>query len=556
MWSNRAGRAFSLTELLVVIAVIVILLTILLIGMDATYDTALQLKCQHRLEQIGRACEMYGMQHHGVLPSSWDAYTGQLWYETLAKTTLGNWEVLGCPVAGDSPLASTGEGDLGDGSRENVDVLLSALNWLKDKQIKSGTYKGAWKRKTEGTTTGYFQGITGLALLTFMGFGCTDRHPPEFSENVKMAVEYLSSETAQYKSGDSIGGFKNNTSKTFYTQGLGLMALAGASRVCESPELRQKARAAAQLALNYMVARQPEHGAFGYYGTPTGGAYSDTSVCGWCYQGIAAARVSGLNVPGVAMERAAEFMTNVHDSYGRSTYWWTSPNGGGSWLAERHTAIALTARLLLGHGPQASDSQLQANWLMSGNRIINYQTGRAGGDLYGMYYVCLAMYRMGGTYWSKWYDFYPPQVMLKMIQDSPEMAHWPGEACGTSAQVGGGTDVGEVYATCMAALSLEAAFEEHWLDESWRPTGGGCSYGYNNRLGKSRLTPGGDTIIVMDYGHWQIDHDTVDVESNDDESLIALRHSGKANALLGDGRVVLLTVGQIFAGMWTPERGD
>jgi type II secretory pathway pseudopilin PulG len=543
-----------MTELLVVVAVILILMVAVIFSGNAMYANAMRLKCQHRLEQIGMACQMYASAHHGMMPPSWNPHTGRLWYETLANGYLTNWNAIACPSVGDPP-AGSGQAGWDTEQRENTDVLLGALVWLKEKQETSGTYKGRWTHKTDGTTTQYYQGITGLALLAYLGFGCTDKHPPEFTETVRLAVEYLASDTAQIKSGTDAGKFRNNTSKTMYAQSICTMALAGASRTMVDTALRDKARAAAQLGLNWIVANQPDHGAFGYYGDP-GDGNSDTSVCGWAYQAVAACSFAGIHIPQTARDRAEEYLSCVHDSYGRSTYWWTPPNGGGAWLAERETPIALTTRLLLGHGPDASDSQLQANWLMSGDRIINYHEGRNGNDLYGLYYTSLSMNRMGGTYWSKWFAFYPDQVLIKMIQDSPEMCHWPSEACGSSAQVGGGTTVGEVYATAMAALTLEAAFEEHWLHESWKPTGGECSYGYNNRLGKDRRTPDANTILVMDYEHWQIDHDDIDVEHNDDIGQVAARHSDRANALMGDYRVETLPPAEISDGMWTLTPAD
>ena len=333
------------------------------------------------------------------------------------------------------------------------------------------------------------------------------------------------------------------------------MALAGASRMLQDAALRNKARQAAQLAINYIAAKQPSHGAFGYYGDP-GEGYSDTSVCGWVYQGVAACAVAQVGVPSSVIDRAELCLAAIHDSSGRSTYWWTYPNGGGAWLAERHTPIALTMRRLMGHPAGAADSQLQANWLMSGNRIINYQTGRNGKDIYGLYYTSLAMYRMGGTYWSTWHAFYPDQVLLHMQYEGTDMVYWPADCCGSSSQYGGGTDVGKLYATAMAALTLESAFEEHWINPSWTPPTGKCSYGYNNRLGVSQATPAADTILVMDYEEWEIDHDTIDVDNNDDDSDIAPRHSGRANALMGDWSVRAFYPEEITLENWTVESAE
>jgi len=82
-----------------------------------------------------------------------------------------------------------------------------------------------------------------------------------------------------------------------------------------------------------------------------------------------------------------------------------------------------------------------------------------------------------------------------------------------------------------------------------------CSYGYNNQLGDARK-PGTDTIVIMDYVDWEIDRDDVDPERNDPDDYIALRHAGRANALMGDGSVRSLRVRDISPDMWTPTSGD
>ena len=60
----------------------------------------------------------------------------------------------------------------------------------------------------------------------------------------------------------------------------------------------------------------------------------------------------------------------------------------------------------------------------------------------------------------------------------------------------------------------------------------------------------------MDYEGWLISRGQTDPAKNDDDSKIALRHGGRANALLGDGRVESFRASDIKAGMWTPKAGD
>ena len=93
----------------------------------------------------------------------------------------------------------------------------------------------------------------------------------------------------------------------------------------------------------------------------------------------------------------------------------------------------------------------------------------------------------------------------------------------------------------------------NWLNGSYA-TVATCSYGYNNQLGKSRGRPGNDTILLLDYCDWEADRDGTD--DDHDNSYIALRHGGRANALLYDGRVEPMSIEDIGPGMWTPTAGD
>ena len=149
----RRNTGFSLTELLVVIAVILVLMGILIVGVQSVYSHAAQVNCQHNLEQIGHACRMYSTSHDGMLPRAWDMHSGRLWYEALASGYLDNWNVLACPSVGVPPSGGGGEGEFNTVARDNVDHLLEGLRWLRNRQETTG----AWGSK----------GATGLALLAF-----------------------------------------------------------------------------------------------------------------------------------------------------------------------------------------------------------------------------------------------------------------------------------------------------------------------------------------------------------------------------------------------------
>lgn len=70
-------RAFSLTEMLVVIAVILFLARLLMPGLDKAKEIALDIRCANNLHQLGIAFATYLNDHNGVYPSpAWGGYTG------------------------------------------------------------------------------------------------------------------------------------------------------------------------------------------------------------------------------------------------------------------------------------------------------------------------------------------------------------------------------------------------------------------------------------------------------------------------------------------------
>ncbi len=101
----RTNRAFSLTELLVVIAVIGILASLLLTVTGQVWSSAQTIACQHRLEQIGRACQLYATQHKGyeVRAVSPGGSENSRWYVAVLPYLSGATEpglaTLRCPMA-------------------------------------------------------------------------------------------------------------------------------------------------------------------------------------------------------------------------------------------------------------------------------------------------------------------------------------------------------------------------------------------------------------------------------------------------------------------------
>jgi prepilin-type N-terminal cleavage/methylation domain-containing protein len=96
-----SDRAFTLVELLVVIAIIAILIAILLPVLNRVKQQAQQVKCQANLYQIGQAMTMYTGQYGyfpGDLLDTGNGNAAYCWPVRLRKLLKGNQQVFYCPA--------------------------------------------------------------------------------------------------------------------------------------------------------------------------------------------------------------------------------------------------------------------------------------------------------------------------------------------------------------------------------------------------------------------------------------------------------------------------
>ncbi|MBN1360628.1 MAG: DUF1559 domain-containing protein [Sedimentisphaerales bacterium] len=99
----RAGRGFTLIEVLVVIVIIAVLMGILLPSLGAARMHARRLASSSNLRQIGLAMEMYTQDYQGFFPETSHGLTGQAIRQRSWVFTLGPYlgdvnEVRVCPA--------------------------------------------------------------------------------------------------------------------------------------------------------------------------------------------------------------------------------------------------------------------------------------------------------------------------------------------------------------------------------------------------------------------------------------------------------------------------
>jgi prepilin-type processing-associated H-X9-DG protein len=537
-------RAFSVTELLVVVCVLLILVSLLVVGGDLVYTNALQLKCQHNLEQIGQACQMYATANHGMFPKAWDMHSHRRWYDSLlAENYVDNQNAIGCPLEPDPPVAG-GLAGYFEGSEE----VVRGLEWLKAEQNSS---TGAWDQEGGGYpehNSPYHRiGITSLALRAFLHNGCTDRYPTKYAETVRKAIEYLIGQQNA-----NTGKFPGYTGYWYlYDHAIATLAMTETYMLTG----RADARKSASKALQHLLGLQANSEGYGWCYDAN---YSDAPLANWSFQAIAAGRKAGLISESQNAEQIDEALRLMVRSDGTTIYRyaWGSYAGSnrGYPRTQAATAGSLVSHLLLGKTDRVPD-------ILNALQHKKYDYARAGSDfqLYNYFYMTLGYSLYGGNYWTVWQNkVFPKELVDQQTQvmiDGEEAGYWDKTLCMWGSKYLSSTR----YTTALAANAVLAGNPGYWHPERAM---GKCSYGYNSLVGDSRRTPAADTVLAMDYNVYIIvrgvrdEAGNLDPDANDDEREVALRHGGKANVLFADCTVRALAVPDLAEHMWTPEPGQ
>jgi len=119
------------------------------------------------------------------------------------------------------------------------------------------------------------------------------------------------------------------------------------------------------------------------------------------------------------------------------------------------SAIGMLSRIWLGWTRAHPFCIGAANQVVS--QIPGYNKGLDGDYAfypYTWYYGSLAMYQMGGRYWSRWRDECIKDLLPNQKLSGCELCSWPMPR----KQYFGGLTGGTVYSTCMAVLTLETFY--------------------------------------------------------------------------------------------------
>ncbi len=348
---------------------------------------------------------------------------------------------------------SFNRGGFGDkpSTRPNL-AIASALDWLARHQDPAGSWDcddfGA--HCEDGPITrgpghpSYDVGVTGLALLAFLGIGethRTDRH----GGTVRRGLQWLLA--AQ----DPEGCIGPRDQENFtYGHAIATLALVEAYGMTHDPKLLHKA----QRAIDFVEAARNPRSAW-RYGVRSG--ENDISVTGWMVMALKSARMAGLRVDQRALLDVRDYLDAMTDDYGRAGY-----NERGSYSVrpigktrefpadqtEALTAAAVLSRIFLGEDPATTPVIRQGVRLLA-DRLPRWDPPAL--DFYYWYYGTLAMHQAGGSDWERW-----NRAMQKTL-----LEHQVKKGCerGSFDPVGAwGEEGGRVYSTALLTLCLEVSY--------------------------------------------------------------------------------------------------
>ncbi len=295
-------------------------------------------------------------------------------------------------------------------------------------------------------------GITGLALLCFLGAGYThgDDGGP-FKNTVKNGLKYLMG--AQ----DADGCFGARSSTQFlYNHACAALAMAEAYGMTQAKVLHDPA----QKGIWFVQRAQNPYNAWRYSYPPDGD--NDTSVTGWMVMVLKSGKLSSLEVDQAAIPNAMNWIDQMTDgTTGRTGY---ASTGGppsrtttrmSEFPAERSesmTAVGLLCRVFAGRSLK-QDPLIERGADLLVRMLPTWKTNTGDVDFYYWYYGTLAMHQVGGPRWDRWNEAIKSAVLDHQRGDpaEDEYGSWdPIDAWSTEG--------GRVYSTALNCLCMEVYY--------------------------------------------------------------------------------------------------
>jgi hypothetical protein len=331
------------------------------------------------------------------------------------------------------------------GSRETEQAVAEALEWLAYAQSGDGRWDASrWEGGREmyvlnhnrkGAGRNADTGISGLALLTFLGAGHTHLEGG-YQKTVNGGLHFL---IQQQAADGNLAGDATDFART-YCHSMATFALAEAYALTRDKRLEPPVRKATE----YLVRTQ--HAPSGSWRYDTGQP-GDLSQLGWVIMALRSAELGGVVVPETTWQRIEVFLSQVVRGQhgGLASY---QPQSAAS---VSMTAEGLYCRQILGKplAGRALDEGIQAMTSeLPGSGPINY---------YYWYYATLSLHHaqhetsLASAGWRNWNEHLKHKLVSSQVGEGTNRGSW------SPNSLWGGYG-GRVYSTAMAAMCLEVYY--------------------------------------------------------------------------------------------------
>ncbi len=305
-------------------------------------------------------------------------------------------------------------------------AVLRALEWLRINQNQDGS----WGTHDQ-------EAMAGLGILTFLAHGETTASE-KYGQTVERAIRYLVARQNEQGAFDKL-----DTTAGTYSQAICVYAISEAYGMTRIPSLKSVMEKGVQVIIN---------------GQQAGGGYDykfaksdrrDTSLGGWCCQAMKAAYIAGAENQGLheAMEKAIQDMKSVQKADDGSFYY---SKVGASHTTYSIAGVAVLSMQLLGH---ANDSETQKGLDFLNGAKCDWQNPDEW-PMYAWYYISQTKFHKGGATWTAWNNQFAPQFIRNQSPDG----HWDSPGLGLKEGVSGRENMHPVYATTLAALTLQVYY--------------------------------------------------------------------------------------------------
>jgi hypothetical protein len=342
-------------------------------------------------------------------------------------------------------------------------AVAAALDWLARAQSSDGRWDAdAHGAGRETKTLGHDRrgagaqadtGVTGLALLTFLGSGETHL-AGKHRENVQHGLEFLLG--SQARDGNLAGNAE--LFAAMYCHGIASLALGEAYALSGDDRLLP----GLQRALQFTISAQHAAGGWRYRANEPTDA-GDMSQFGWQLMALKSAELGGLPMPIATRVKMVRFMQSCSIGKNRGLAGYRP----GDRASRTMTAEALVCRYFLDaeNSPQAIDE--------GAAYVMEERPNRQAPNFYYWYYATLAMFQRQGDDWQRWNAALQAELLARQ--------RWDGASAGSydPDDLWGGYG-GRVYSTALATLSLEVYYrylpihvrdldDSRLTDRAWQP---------------------------------------------------------------------------------------